>query len=191
MSGTKNIDEWWPGQRVCHTCKEVFWIDQIRGKDEEGNYYCPLHGKENYRNNYLGETYNKDNVWFRGQLINQGGCCLGCGNLLEPGRGTHVDHDHSCCPGKVSCGKCVRGLLCGDCNSLLHYAHDTTQTLWELIGYLIEYGKPMPRQLKEVEKERENLYAEIEKINDRIMELQDMMDRKDEKLQELRESALS
>ena len=32
---------------------------------------------------------------------------------------SHIDHDHRCCPGEKSCGKCVRGILYGYINSSL------------------------------------------------------------------------
>jgi hypothetical protein len=30
-----------------------------------------------------------------------------------------VDHDHSCCPATYSCGRCVRGFICHECNVML------------------------------------------------------------------------
>lgn len=64
----------------------------------------------------------------------------GCGicHRAEPGtvRWWHVDHDHACCAGKKSCGKCVRGILCHRCNMLLGQAQDNTTTLNSAIEYL-------------------------------------------------------
>jgi hypothetical protein len=50
-------------------------------------------------------------------LARQGGRCAIC----EKPNGFYsvrlvIDHDHACCPGKKTCGKCVRGLLCTACN---------------------------------------------------------------------------
>ena len=47
-----------------------------------------------------------------------------------------VDHDHSCCPGQSSCGKCVRGLICGPCNRMLGIANDTPEILEGAARYL-------------------------------------------------------
>jgi hypothetical protein len=45
----------------------------------------------------------------------QGGTCAypNCNTSREKnGNYLSVDHNHACCPGSRSCGKCVRGLLC-------------------------------------------------------------------------------
>lgn len=47
-----------------------------------------------------------------------------------------VDHDHVCCPTGGSCGKCVRGLLCHDCNTGLGRFKDNVDYLEAAIEYL-------------------------------------------------------
>jgi Recombination endonuclease VII len=72
----------------------------------------------------------------------QGGVCALCGG--PPGKGSlkvgrlgpvfSVDHDHACCPGQVTCGKCIRGLICERCNKAMGFVDMVG--LEKVIGYL-------------------------------------------------------
>ena len=70
-------------------------------------------------------------------LILQGGGCALCGRAPHRrGRRLAVDHDHTCCPGRTSCGKCVRGLVCWTCHDYLGYIKDSPKTAQNLLDYL-------------------------------------------------------
>jgi len=74
---------------------------------------------------------------FEALLLEQGFRCSGCGDPLpEEWSGINVDHDHNCCPGKKSCGKCIRGLLHNWCNVILGLAKDDPRRLRSLADYI-------------------------------------------------------
>ncbi len=68
-------------------------------------------------------------------LASQDGHCAICPNGPGAMGVLAVDHDHSCCPGRYTCGKCIRGLLCWPCNSFLgRVGDDLTQAIAYLKG---------------------------------------------------------
>lgn len=79
-----------------------------------------------YRRNEKVRAHGLTLEEYQGLLDSQNGVCAICKlpeTTINPYSGNprnlSIDHDHACCPGKHSCGKCVRGLLCHKCNSAL------------------------------------------------------------------------
>ncbi|WP_350309771.1 endonuclease domain-containing protein [Arthrobacter sp. efr-133-R2A-63] len=67
----------------------------------------------------------------------QHGHCAICPKGPAPGRRLAVDHDHKCCPGTVSCGKCLSGLLCPNCNRALGLFGENSMTLRSAAVYIL------------------------------------------------------
>ena len=69
-----------------------------------------------------------------------------------------VDHDHNCCPGQRSCGKCIRGLLCRSCNAGLGFFKDNVGILLGAIRYLQTWT---PYKLEDSLEVLEEMYEEV------------------------------
>lgn len=93
------------------------------------------------RRNHVKKTYNITQDDYLKKSEKQNHVCMICG-LPETCkiRGTlsHlcIDHDHMCCLGNKSCGKCVRDLICRRCNTILGRANDDIALLEKAIQYL-------------------------------------------------------
>jgi len=82
----------------------------------------------------VSECYKLTSVQL--QVLFDTGCQV-CGKTTE----LHVDHDHACCDRKISgrkrtCGDCVRGILCKQCNLGLGWFGDDLEKMKSAIAYL-------------------------------------------------------
>ena len=77
---------------------------------------------------------------FEELLSAQGNKCSICKQYFKNDTDTCIDHNHSCCNSKLTCGKCTRGILCRRCNVALGGFRDDTTILKNAIKYL-EYYK--------------------------------------------------
>lgn len=91
---------------------------------------------------YLWTTFRMTPESYQDLLDKQDGRCAIC-RSNDPGKSRgrevgrfHVDHDHSCCPGRRSCGRCIRGLLCRGCNTGIGCLRDDPDRLLAAADYV-------------------------------------------------------
>ena len=80
---------------------------------------------EKIKRSLIKSKYNLTMTQYKELMAN--GCAV-CGSIDE----LCIDHDHNCCAGKTSCGKCVRGALCNKHN----LADGAFGTIDEIVTYL-------------------------------------------------------
>lgn len=92
------------------------WVRRLVKGRECARCYRMRRGMEKY-----GLSIARYNAIWRAQGFSCGLCgdsdepCDGGIPHFEP-RPWQIDHDHDCCAGRGSCGRCVRGILCRRCN---------------------------------------------------------------------------
>lgn len=106
--------------------------------------YCSPICKSKYRTSsgarvdtHLWTTFRIRESDYEEMLIKQNFRCAICGiHQSEVKKAFAVDHDHSCCKNKRTCGDCIRGLLCFECNIGLGKFKDNKDLLSSALKYL-------------------------------------------------------
>lgn len=118
------------GLKTCKKCLVQKSIDNFQIKSDLRRYHVcnsckPLYIKETNIKHKFGLSVEEYDV-----LISNG--CAICSSKYR----LAVDHDHSCCQGKKSCGKCIRGVLCMRHNLALGNLRDSLDELEKIKEYL-------------------------------------------------------
>lgn len=123
------------GRKRCTSC--LTWRDVGEfGKAPRSADKLHPHCYRCHRASVLRRTYGITIEQYEKMLADQGGVCALCRKTNRDGRLLAVDHDHTCCPGRRSCGSCARSLLCTKCNTGLGAFGDDIALLAAAIEYV-------------------------------------------------------
>jgi len=113
-------------------------------------------GKMETARSNLRAVYSLTLEEYESLYASQSGACAICGGAIVKGfdpiaersgtRGplpnsAHVDHDHACCAGRKSCGRCIRGLLCGRCNAAIGHFRDDPDLIRRAADYVTTHRR--------------------------------------------------
>lgn len=144
----KRIEHADPQARKWVKCKTDGCQEQIRPRHVRPAEFCRKCKKKIGRRRYYYDEKGAEVMWranlrnkfgmtvgdYDRMLLEQNGVCKICKLPQSRARNTRpdrmcIDHCHS--------SDIIRGLLCSECNCLLGYAKDNTQTLLDAVEYIL------------------------------------------------------
>jgi hypothetical protein len=119
-------------ERVCSKCKDVFEINVFIKSGHKNR--CIECQKQQKFKDYLKRNYNLTVSEY--EDLSKNGCMI-CGkDEKQNNKKLSVDHDHECCDGRTSCGKCIRGVLCDLCNRAVGFFKNNPELGLKMYRYL-------------------------------------------------------
>lgn len=132
--------------KVCSKCKleksvEFFWKRKDRPigyrpacKECSSSYHSEWHfqNKDSVRKRSICKRYSLSSSQYD-EMMTRG--CDSCGSFSD----LCIDHNHSCCNGEFSCGKCIRGILCRGCNIAEGWLNSDPQKAILLARYMEKF----------------------------------------------------
>lgn len=115
-------------------CRECQRIDRLRYMAEVD----PTEHAERRRASKYRQRFRKSLAEVEAIFAEADYSCEACGTHRDDTHnGTLVlDHNHACCSGEYTCGKCIRGVLCTKCNLGLGALEDSIEKLRRLLTYM-------------------------------------------------------
>lgn len=127
----------------CPACRQTLPVSRFNKNADTADLFSSQ-CRECIRWTKLKCLYGLDKTRYESLLAQQDSRCAICRIPAKDARLSFaVDHDHSCCPGRKSCGACVRGLLCDTCNRAIGYLGDSPALLRAAAAYLDRF---VPKQ---------------------------------------------
>jgi hypothetical protein len=112
-------------------------IVAVRRDDRKQGWRCPVAARQRYETRERNrEEKRRQN---RLKFIPANPSCEICDRPLTVDT-VHVDHDHTICghaaANRPYCDNCVRGILCGSCNTALGKLGDNPETIRKAAAYI-------------------------------------------------------
>ena len=137
-------------QKLCLVCRNDPEASRERGR----RAYRRMAEKESPTQKYDRSLRKRHHISLAGKLAILTAdefTCLVCGRVIYDVIKAEIDHHHACCDKKMSCGRCIRGVLHPSCN--LRLGHEAP-------GFTHPYLDAAPERMKRNDAIRLATFAE-------------------------------